>query len=30
VPFFVIDRRLGLSGAQPIEVFVDAIKQAAK
>src|SRR5262249_5525064 len=28
VPFFVFDRRLGLSGAQPIEVFVDAIKQA--
>ena len=30
VPFFVFDRRLGLSGAQPVEVFVDAIKQAAK
>jgi predicted DsbA family dithiol-disulfide isomerase len=30
VPFFVFDRRLGLSGAQPIEVFMDAIKQAAK
>jgi len=29
VPFFVFDRRLGLSGAQPIEVFVDAIKQAS-
>jgi predicted DsbA family dithiol-disulfide isomerase len=28
VPFFVFDRRLGLSGAQPIETFVDAIKQA--
>jgi predicted DsbA family dithiol-disulfide isomerase len=28
VPFFVFDRRLGLSGAQPIEVFVDAINQA--
>jgi predicted DsbA family dithiol-disulfide isomerase len=29
VPFFVFDRRLGLSGAQPVETFVDAIKQAA-
>ena len=28
VPFFVFDRRLGLSGAQPVEVFVDALKQA--
>jgi predicted DsbA family dithiol-disulfide isomerase len=28
VPFFVFDRRLGLSGAQPIEIFVEAIKQA--
>jgi len=28
VPFFVFDRRLGLSGAQPIDVFVDAIKEA--
>jgi len=30
VPFFVFDRRLGVSGAQPVDVFVDAIKQAAK
>jgi predicted DsbA family dithiol-disulfide isomerase len=29
VPFFVFDRRLGLSGAQPVEVFVDALAQAA-
>src|SRR5215831_1153965 len=29
VPFFVFDRRLGLSGAQPIASFVEAIKQAA-
>jgi len=29
VPFFVFDRRLGLSGAQPVETFVDALKQAA-
>jgi predicted DsbA family dithiol-disulfide isomerase len=30
VPFFVFDRRLGLSGAQPIETFVDALTQAAE
>jgi predicted DsbA family dithiol-disulfide isomerase len=29
VPFFVFDERLGLSGAQPIEVFADALTQAA-
>ena len=29
VPFFVFDRRLALSGAQPVEVFVDALAQAA-
>jgi predicted DsbA family dithiol-disulfide isomerase len=29
VPFFVFDRRLGLSGAQPVETFVAALKQAA-
>ena len=29
VPFFVFDRRLGLSGAQPIEIFVDALRHAA-
>jgi predicted DsbA family dithiol-disulfide isomerase len=28
VPFFVFDRRLGLSGAQPVETFVEAIRQA--
>jgi predicted DsbA family dithiol-disulfide isomerase len=29
VPFFVFDQRLGLSGAQPLEVFADALTQAA-
>jgi predicted DsbA family dithiol-disulfide isomerase len=29
VPFFVFDMKLALSGAQPLEVFVDAIRQAA-
>ena len=29
VPFFVFNTRLGLSGAQPIDVFVDALTQAA-
>ena len=28
VPFFVFDQRLGVSGAQPVEVFIDALKQA--
>lgn len=28
VPFFVFNRRLGLSGAQPAEVFDEAIRQA--
>ncbi len=28
VPFFVIDRKYGISGAQPSDVFVDAITQA--
>ncbi|WP_232678044.1 DsbA family oxidoreductase [Nocardioides sp. R-C-SC26] len=28
VPFFVIDRRLGISGAQPTEVFSQALAQA--
>jgi predicted DsbA family dithiol-disulfide isomerase len=28
VPFFVFNRRLGLSGAQPVETFVDAHTQA--
>jgi len=26
VPFFVFDRRLGLSGAQPVETFVEALE----
>jgi predicted DsbA family dithiol-disulfide isomerase len=30
VPFFVIDRRLALSGAQPAEVIVQALEQAAR
>ena len=30
VPFFVFDRRLGLSGAQPVPVFVEALKQTAQ
>ena len=29
VPFFVIDRKLGVSGAQPAEVLLDALEQAA-
>jgi predicted DsbA family dithiol-disulfide isomerase len=28
VPFFVFNDRFGLSGAQPVEVFVDALTQA--
>lgn len=28
VPFFVLDRRYGVSGAQPVEVFVQALEQA--
>jgi predicted DsbA family dithiol-disulfide isomerase len=28
VPFFVIDRALGISGAQPTEVFTQALEQA--
>ena len=28
VPFFVFDMRLGLSGAQPAEVFTQALEQA--
>ena len=28
VPFFVLDRRLGVSGAQPQEVFAQALQQA--
>jgi predicted DsbA family dithiol-disulfide isomerase len=29
VPFFVIDRRYGISGGQPAEVFTQALEQAA-
>jgi predicted DsbA family dithiol-disulfide isomerase len=29
VPFFVLDRKLGVSGAQPEEVMLDALQQAA-
>ncbi|MGP3971935.1 DsbA family oxidoreductase [Streptomyces sp. 6N223] len=29
VPFFVIDRRFGVSGGQPAEVFTQALEQAA-
>ena len=29
VSFFVIDRRFGLSGAQPLDVFVETLRQAA-
>ena len=29
VPFFVFDRRLALSGAQPVEVMLGALEQAA-
>ena len=28
VPFFVIDRKYALSGAQPVEYFVSALTQA--
>jgi len=30
VPFFVFDGRLGLSGAQPVEVFIEALASAAQ
>ncbi|MGW1313826.1 DsbA family oxidoreductase [Streptomyces sp. NPDC002426] len=30
VPFFVLDRRYGISGGQPAEVFVQALEQAWK
>jgi predicted DsbA family dithiol-disulfide isomerase len=30
VPFFVIDRKYGLSGAQPIETFSKVLQQAAQ
>ena len=28
VPFFVLDRRIGVSGAQPTEVLLQALEQA--
>ncbi len=28
VPFFVLDRRFGISGAQPVEVFTQALERA--
>ncbi len=28
VPFFVLDRRYGISGAQPPEVMADALRRA--
>ena len=30
VPFFVFDRKFGISGAQPFEVFVETIKKSAE
>lgn len=30
VPFFVLDRRYGVSGAQPVEAFASALKTAAE
>lgn len=30
VPFFVFDRRLAVSGAQPAEVLVQAVERAAR
>jgi predicted DsbA family dithiol-disulfide isomerase len=29
VPFFVFDEKTGISGAQPVEAFADALRQAA-
>jgi len=28
VPFFVIDRKYAISGAQPVEVFIDTLNKA--
>lgn len=28
VPFFVIDRKFGISGAQPVEVFIESLNKA--
>jgi len=30
VPFFVFDRKYAVSGAQPVEAFVNTIKEAIK
>lgn len=30
VPFFILDRQYGVSGAQPVEVFVDAFRELAR
>lgn len=30
VPFMILDRRLGVSGAQPPEILVQAIREAAQ
>ena len=30
VPFFVIDRRYGISGAQPAELFLEALQAAQR
>lgn len=30
VPFFVVDRKYGISGAQPLEVFVETLQRAAQ
>lgn len=27
VPFFVVDRRYGVSGAEPVEVFADVLRR---
>lgn len=28
VPFFVVDRKYGISGAQPVEIFIETLKKA--
>jgi predicted DsbA family dithiol-disulfide isomerase len=30
VPFFVIDRKYGVSGAQPVEVFAQVLERASQ
>ena len=30
VPFFVFDRTYGVSGAQPVELFSEALRQAGE